>query len=105
MQVYTFQEKLRAQGAVANAKRKGVLKPEPCEVCGKQKVHAHHYLGYERANWLKVKWLCQSHHYWAHYEQDNLALKHTLSAYILSERITLNQLLAIQKIIKQQTNE
>ena len=35
----------------------------PCEICKTTKnIEAHHYLGYEKENWLKVKWLCIKHH-------------------------------------------
>ncbi len=37
----------------------GALIKQPCEVCGEEKVHAHH-LSYD--NHLNVKWLCPKHH-------------------------------------------
>lgn len=39
--------------------RQGLLVPEPCEVCGKSKVDAHHS-DYTRP--LAVRWLCRKHH-------------------------------------------
>lgn len=39
--------------------RKGKLLKEPCEICGKLNVHAHHD-NYKKP--LKVRWLCPSHH-------------------------------------------
>jgi ribosomal protein S27AE len=35
------------------------LKKEPCEVCGCEKVHAHHD-DYDKP--LNVRWLCTIHH-------------------------------------------
>ncbi len=49
----------RAQGAVARAKKSGMLKILPCEVCGSEKVHAHHP-DYNKP--LDVMWLCSIHH-------------------------------------------
>lgn len=42
------------------------LKRQPCEICGKSKVHAHHddYL-----KPLNVRWLCQAHH--SQWHRDN----------------------------------
>lgn len=48
--------------AVYRAVRKGLLVKDSCLVCGEKKVDGHHYLGYEKENWLKVKWLCHKHH-------------------------------------------
>lgn len=55
-------DKLLARAAVNRAIRRGKLKRQPCEACGNLKSQAHHYLGYARENWLKVKWLCKPHH-------------------------------------------
>lgn len=51
---------------VGTAKKKGLLTPQPCEVCGTQRnVHAHHEdYGYP----LVVNWLCSSHHQKRHRE-------------------------------------
>lgn len=63
-------EKIKARGAVRYALKQGKLKKEPCAICGEKKVHAHHYAGYEKENWLAVSWLCQKHHNQSHYEQN-----------------------------------
>ena len=52
-------EKRKAQVAVGNALRDRRLVREPCEVCGAEKVHAHHD-DYSRP--LEVRWLCRQHH-------------------------------------------
>lgn len=39
--------------------RRGLLKPQPCEVCGERRVVGHH-TNYERP--LQVFWLCHYHH-------------------------------------------
>jgi hypothetical protein len=39
-------------------KRKGIVKP-PCEICGEEKVEAHHH-DYSKPN--EVNWLCRKHH-------------------------------------------
>ena len=52
-------EKHRARQLAYNARRRGELIREPCEVCGDVKVHAHHD---DYAEPLKVRWLCNSHH-------------------------------------------
>ena len=44
---------------VFQALKSGKLKKEPCEVCGNEKVHAHHD---DYFNPLIVKWLCPLHH-------------------------------------------
>lgn len=42
-----------------DAIRAGKLIKQPCEVCGEDKVHAHH-LDYSKP--LEVMWLCDKHH-------------------------------------------
>lgn len=54
-----FPEKERAKQAVNRAIRNGSLVPQPCEVCGSKKVHAHHD---EYSKPLDVKWLCPKDH-------------------------------------------
>lgn len=44
---------------VGNAIRDGKLIPQPCEICGKQKVDAHHD---DYTKPLDVRWLCTKHH-------------------------------------------
>ena len=51
--------KYKAHSMVNNAVRDGRLKREPCEVCGKLKVEAHHD---DYRSPLKVRWLCRKHH-------------------------------------------
>jgi len=50
----------RANGEVHKAIKRGELKREPCERCGK--VAQAHHDSYKRAWWLFVRWLCQEHH-------------------------------------------
>jgi hypothetical protein len=57
-------EAYRAQTAVGNALRSGVLKKSPCQVCdGENDIHAHHN-DYSRA--LDVVWLCAKCHHRIH---------------------------------------
>lgn len=58
----THKEEISARSAVARAKRVGMLKSLPCEVCGIPNTTAHHFAGYDKINWLNVKWLCHEHH-------------------------------------------
>lgn len=44
---------------VQTLQRLGLLLPEPCEVCGAEKVDAHHN-DYDRPG--DVRWLCRKHH-------------------------------------------
>jgi len=61
----------RAQNITERAIISGVLKPQPCEVCGangtmsdgRREVQAHHD-DYEKP--LQVRWLCQKHHHEHH---------------------------------------
>jgi len=64
------EEKYAAQAAVTNAIKCGKLKRKVCEVCGSSKTDAHHYLGYKKKNWLKVKWFCRKHHNKIHSEKE-----------------------------------
>lgn len=45
-------------------KTRKLIKPKHCEYpkCKNTKLHGHHYLGYEKENWYKIKWLCPKHH-------------------------------------------
>jgi hypothetical protein len=51
--------------AVGNAVRSGKLIKQPCEICGTDKVHAHHD---DYSKPLQVRWLCPSHHFVHHKE-------------------------------------
>lgn len=48
---------------VGTLRRLGLLTPGPCEVCGAEKVDAHHD-DYSAPG--KVRWLCRKHHKAAH---------------------------------------
>lgn len=54
-------EKAEAQRVVNVAIRRGDLVRQPCEVCGAEKVHAHHD-SYDPGKRLDVRWLCPTHH-------------------------------------------
>lgn len=49
----------RANNAVRNAIKKGILVKDVCEVCGNLVVHAHHN---DYSKPLEVRWLCALHH-------------------------------------------
>jgi ribosomal protein S27AE len=51
---------LLARAAVArNIKYGKITRPETCQRCGGPgPIEAHHYMGYEKQNWLVVRWLC-----------------------------------------------
>ena len=53
------EDKRRARSAVYIALTAGRLSRQPCEVCGRENVHAHHE-DYRHA--LSVRWLCPAHH-------------------------------------------
>ena len=57
--VEKYPYKVRARAITVNAIRKGILKKEPCEVCGNEKVDTHHP-DYKKP--MLVKWLCRKHH-------------------------------------------
>jgi ribosomal protein S27AE len=52
-------QKYKARCKVNNAIRDGRLERQPCEICGKKKVHAHHD---DYSKPLDVRWLCEKHH-------------------------------------------
>lgn len=56
-------EKYAATGAVNNAIRDGRLERKPCEVCGCERVEAHHD---DYSKPLEVRWLCRTHHLEVH---------------------------------------
>jgi hypothetical protein len=51
--------KKKAKAAVRSALKSGKLLKMPCQVCGNEKVHAHHE---DYAKPLDVVWLCVQHH-------------------------------------------
>jgi hypothetical protein len=55
-----------SQSALRSALRKGLLKREPCRVCGAEPADAHH-ADYERP--LSVEFLCRKHHRRHHAEK------------------------------------
>lgn len=56
---FKFPKKWKARAMVGNAIKMGRLSKQPCEVCGTEKVEAHHK-DYEKP--LEVNWLCRKHH-------------------------------------------
>ena len=58
-----YPEKFLAHCMVNNAVRDKRLFKQPCEVCGKTKVHAHHDDYYKP---MEVRWLCKKHHLEVH---------------------------------------
>ena len=49
----------RAWRLVMVAIKKGLINPQPCEVCGEEKSQAHHD---DYSKPLEVRWLCNKHH-------------------------------------------
>ena len=63
IQKQRYPEKIRARELVSQAKQRGILKPQPCRVCGtNENIEAHHYKGYSPENALTVEWYCADHH-------------------------------------------
>lgn len=52
-------KKYQCHGIVAYAIKCGNIKRMPCEICGKDKTHAHHD---DYSKPLEVRWLCDKHH-------------------------------------------
>ena len=48
-----------AHVATASAIRRGLIHPQPCEVCGSPQSEAHHD-DYQRP--MAVRWFCRGHH-------------------------------------------
>lgn len=53
---------IKARAAVKKALIDGKIFKGFCAECAAPKVHAHHYKGYAKENWLDIIWLCQTHH-------------------------------------------
>lgn len=62
--------KRKAHNIVSNAIRSGKLFKEPCEICRKEPVHAHHD---DYAKPLNIRWLCTFHHSEWHKEHGEAA--------------------------------
>lgn len=54
-----YPDKYRARRAVRRAMLSGVLRRQPCEVCGLKTSEAHHE---DYSKPLQVRWLCRRHH-------------------------------------------
>lgn len=54
-----YPQKHKAEFMVGNRVRSGKIIPQPCEICGAKKTHAHHD---DYAKPLEVRWLCPIHH-------------------------------------------
>jgi len=61
-----YPERRKAGSAVWWAVKTGKLIKQPCEVCGKKKVQAHHSDYQQR---LLVVWLCHNHHIQLHMKE------------------------------------
>lgn len=61
----TTKKKQLAKWAVKRAVKAGILVKEPCKVCGRLNVHAHHS-DYDKQ--LDIDWLCPEHHHAWHAE-------------------------------------
>lgn len=53
------QRQIVARRIAGNAKKRGLLKEQPCHICGATKVEMHHD-DYDKP--LDVKWMCPKHH-------------------------------------------
>jgi len=58
----------KARSLAHYQRRKGKLKPEPCEVCASNQVQMHHD---DYAKPLDVRWLCYLHHRELHHGPSN----------------------------------
>jgi hypothetical protein len=52
-------ERVKAQRLVFSALRNKTLERKPCEICGCEKVEAHHE---DYSKPLEINWLCKPHH-------------------------------------------
>lgn len=58
-------EKIKCRAITKNNIKKGVIKKEPCMVCGKIESEAHHE---DYTNPFDILWLCDKHHHAHHTE-------------------------------------
>jgi hypothetical protein len=63
------EHKVRCRNDSARLKAKGVLVPQPCEVCGRTKVDMHHE-DYDHPG--NVRWLCRRCHKRLHHGSETL---------------------------------
>jgi hypothetical protein len=56
-------EKVKARNIASNHIRRGTMTKQPCVICGKEKVEAHHP---DYSKPLEVIWYCRLHHVAAH---------------------------------------
>lgn len=56
-----------ARRKLGDALASGIVKREPCEICGISIVEAHHD---DYSKHLEVRWLCRKHHLWIHGKQE-----------------------------------
>jgi hypothetical protein len=61
-----YPEKVRARNSLYKAIRRGEIVKGVCEVCGSEKVHAHHE-DYDKP--FEVRWFCAKHHYEHHHSK------------------------------------
>lgn len=63
-----YRLKQRARREVHLAIKYGkIVRPAKCPKCKRKvKVQGHHHKGYDKPNWLEIKWLCAK----CHYQQD-----------------------------------
>jgi len=64
------QLKVWAHSTLRGALRRGILKRQPCEVCGAEEGETHHPNHFVA---LDVQWLCRAHHKALHAEQGRAA--------------------------------
>lgn len=81
-------EAVRARQTVAALMRSGRIVRTPCEMCGAERVEAHHPFGYEGPNALRISWLCAHHHRLAHKETDHAEARSSTAGMTLVEAAT-----------------
>ncbi len=71
--------KQKARVITVNAVKKGLIKREPCEVCGDIKSHGHHE---DYSKPLEIMWLCHEHHADRHRWLKKRAFTESLSMFL-----------------------